>query len=101
MEPGVDHLHAGVPERRGDHLGTPVVAVEARLRDEHPDGTRQRVRGGGHEASLSLSKSSARDRSEPIAAHPSGLGAPCGTSSTAGMPAAFAPRTSTSYRSPT
>ena len=37
VQAGVDHLHAGVAERRGDDLGAPVVAVEAGLGDQHPD----------------------------------------------------------------
>ena len=34
---GVDHLHAGVAQRAGDHLGAPVVAVEAGLGDHDSD----------------------------------------------------------------
>jgi hypothetical protein len=33
-QPGVDDLHAGVAQGRGDDLGAAVVAVEARLADE-------------------------------------------------------------------
>ncbi len=37
-QPGVDHLHAGVAEGARNHLGAPVVAIEARLgNDDHPD----------------------------------------------------------------
>ena len=36
-QPGVDDLHAGVAQRPGDDLGAAVVAVEARLGDDHPD----------------------------------------------------------------
>src|SRR6266700_2772803 len=45
VQAGVDHLHPGVPQRRGDDLGAAVVPVEARLRDQHPD----RPLGGGHQ----------------------------------------------------
>jgi hypothetical protein len=48
MEPGVDHFHAGVPQRGRDDLGAAVVAVEARLGDEHAD----RSGGGGHGAAI-------------------------------------------------
>ena len=37
VEPGVDHFHPGVAQRRGHHLGAPVVAVEARLAHQHSD----------------------------------------------------------------
>src|SRR5438445_358774 len=37
VQTGVDHLHPGVPQRRGHDLGTAVVPVEARLGDEHAD----------------------------------------------------------------
>src|SRR5207248_7724058 len=33
VEPGVDHLHAGVAQRPRDHLGATVVPVETDLRD--------------------------------------------------------------------
>ena len=36
MQPGVDHLEAGVAQRARDHLGPTVVAVEPRLRHDHP-----------------------------------------------------------------
>ena len=45
VQPGVDDLHSRVAERRGDDLRAPVVAVEPRLGDEHPDRARQRPRG--------------------------------------------------------
>ena len=32
---GIDHLHAGIPQRAGDDLGAAVVAVEARFGDHH------------------------------------------------------------------
>ena len=34
VQPGVDDLEAGVAQRAGDHLGAPVVAVEAGLGDD-------------------------------------------------------------------
>jgi hypothetical protein len=37
MQPGVDDLHPGVAQRPGHDLGSPVVAVEPDLRDDHPD----------------------------------------------------------------
>jgi hypothetical protein len=36
-EAGVDHFHAGVPQRAGDHLGAAVVSVQARLGDDDAD----------------------------------------------------------------
>src|ERR687883_296792 len=38
MQAGINHFHAGVAQRRGDDLGAAVVAVEARLGDEHANG---------------------------------------------------------------
>src|SRR4051794_6514659 len=37
VQAGVDDLHAGVAQRTGHHLGAPVVPVETRLGDDHPD----------------------------------------------------------------
>src|SRR5438552_2265303 len=37
VEPGVDHLHAGVAKRAGDDLGTAIVPIEARLGDNNAD----------------------------------------------------------------
>src|SRR3954453_14139947 len=37
VQPGVDDLHAGVPERAGDHLRPTVVPVEAGFGDDHAD----------------------------------------------------------------
>ena len=34
VQPGVDDFHAGVAQRPRDHLGAPVVAVQARLGDD-------------------------------------------------------------------
>ncbi len=39
MQPGVDHLEAGVAQRPRDDLGAPVVAVEPGLRDDDANGT--------------------------------------------------------------
>ena len=36
-EAQVDHLHAGVAQDAGDDLESPVVAVEAKLGQHHPD----------------------------------------------------------------
>ena len=36
-QPGVDHFHARVAQRAGDHLGATIVAVEPRLRDDDSD----------------------------------------------------------------
>jgi hypothetical protein len=46
MQPGVDHLHAGITECGGHDLGATVVAVEARLGDEDADRARHRVKMG-------------------------------------------------------
>ena len=35
---GRDHLHAGVTQRPGDHLGATVVAVQSRFGHKHADG---------------------------------------------------------------
>jgi hypothetical protein len=40
VEARVDDVHPTVAERAGDHLGTPVVTVEANLGDQDPDGRR-------------------------------------------------------------
>ena len=45
VEPGVDDFHAGIAERGGHDLGTPVVAIEAGLGDEHANGTGHRGQG--------------------------------------------------------
>ena len=45
VQPGVDHLHPGVAQRGGHHLGAAVVPVEPRLGHEHADGPRQRAVG--------------------------------------------------------
>src|SRR3954451_6344252 len=37
VQSGIDDLHAGVTQRAGHHLGSPVVAVEPGLRDDYPD----------------------------------------------------------------
>jgi hypothetical protein len=37
MQAGVDHLHAGVPQRAGHDLRPPVMAVKTSLRHDHPD----------------------------------------------------------------
>ena len=37
VQPGVDDLHAGVAQRAGDHLGTPVMAVQPGLGHHDPD----------------------------------------------------------------
>ncbi len=37
MQSRVDHLHARIAQRAGDHLGAAVVPVETRLGDHHPD----------------------------------------------------------------
>src|SRR5262245_9271167 len=39
MQSGVDHLHAGVPQRRGDNLRASVMAIEPGFRDEYADGS--------------------------------------------------------------
>ena len=41
VQAGVDDLHAGVAQRRGDDLGAAIVTVEAGLGDEHANGTLQ------------------------------------------------------------
>ncbi len=33
-QPRVNHFHAGIPERPGDHLGTAVVPIESGLGDD-------------------------------------------------------------------
>src|SRR5262249_29639120 len=37
LEAGVDHLHAGVAQRPSDHLRATIVAIQARLGDQHTD----------------------------------------------------------------
>ena len=34
MQPGINHLEAGVAQRAGDNLGATIVAVEAWFRDD-------------------------------------------------------------------
>ena len=34
---GIDHFHASVAQRPRDHLGAPVVSIEARLGHQHPN----------------------------------------------------------------
>ena len=36
-DPRIDHLHTGISQRPRDDLGAPVVAIQARLCDQHPD----------------------------------------------------------------
>ena len=43
VQPGVDDLEAAVAQGAGDHLGPPVVPVEARLGHDHPVGTFHRT----------------------------------------------------------
>src|SRR5436309_7504270 len=37
VQAGIDHLHASVPQRRGDDFSAAVVPVETGLRDQHAD----------------------------------------------------------------
>ena len=42
VQPCVDDLHAGVPQRPGDHLRAAIVPVEAGFGDDDPDAVCQR-----------------------------------------------------------
>ena len=37
VEAGVDDLHTGIAKRPGDDLGSAIVAIESRLRNDHAD----------------------------------------------------------------
>ena len=104
VQPGVDHLHPGVAQRRGDDLGAAVVAVETRLGDQHAD----RARAASVQEPGIVSERPPFSRSSASAASEAKVRQSCdaaacsgGSNSTASIPAARAPTTSTSYRSPT
>ena len=95
MQTGVHHFHAGVAERGGDDLRAAIMAVEAGLGDQHANRARR------SQECPPLSRSSANTTRESYRRQSGPGTAPSGTNSTASIPAARAPTTSTSYRSPT
>ncbi len=40
VQPGINHFHAGIAERRGNHLGATVVTIQPRLGNEYANRTR-------------------------------------------------------------
>ena len=62
MQPGVDHLDAGVTQGARDHFRAAVVPVETRLRDDdaHPSGVRHDLTSRVH-SSVSPAPGSSAD----------------------------------------